>query len=42
MAMMLLDTAQVRTVEAAKHLNAMIFTIGHHEVAIAIKRYAAT
>ena len=42
MAMMLLDTAQVRTVEAAKHLNAMIFTIGHYEVAIAIKRYATT
>ena len=35
------DGAQVRPVDVAKHLDAMIFTIGHHQVALAIKRNTA-
>ena len=35
------DAAQVRTVAVPKDLNAMVFTIAHHQVALAIKRNAA-
>ncbi len=34
--------AQVRPVDIAQHVNQMIFTIGHHQVALAVKRNAAT
>ena len=33
--------AQVRPVAVPQHLNAMVLTIGHHQVALAIKRNAA-
>ncbi len=33
--------AQVRPVAVPEHLNAMVLTIGHHQVALAIKRNAA-
>ena len=36
------DAAQVRTVAVPKDLNAMVGTIAHHQVALAIKRNAAT
>ncbi len=35
------DAAQVRPVAVPKYLNAMVFTIAHHQVALAIKRNAA-
>ena len=36
------DAAQVRTVAVPKDLNAMVVTIAHHQVALAIKCNAAT
>ena len=35
------EAAQVRPVAVPKDLNAMVFTIAHHQVAFAIKRNAA-
>ena len=36
------EAAQVRPVAVPKDLNAMVVTIAHHQVALAIKRNAAT
>ena len=34
------EAAQVRPVAVPQHLNAMVVAIGHHQVALAIKRNA--
>ncbi len=36
------DCAQVRPVDVSQHLNAMVVTIGHHQVALAVKCNATT